>query len=563
MRTQGIFYSGKGTVYECELDRCLKCDQPMRIAYTSKYKTVQSLNEISMIAQRTKRCVNPACDVSPTIMRSAEWGQVAPVACTYGFDVIAQIGWQRQTLQQPFTVIHADLRQRLRISEAQVRALYHYRYLPLLACHERDQLKHLHIVAHQVGLLLSLDGLAPEGGEPQLWLVRELLSGVTLRCGWMSQQDQGGFVRFLQPIADLGLRVTAVMSDKQSGLLPAVAEVFPQAKHAFCQSHYLRNIAAPVTEADEGMKMLLRQDVRAEIGNYIRQEDVESGGVLTVTGVLPSPVEAHPRDSNAIFLNDREQLYGVITQDICRRIRYLLTLKGRPPFRLAGIEMFERLTEVKDCLARLMVHHSTPQLLTLYNGLATSLKSAQATYKVLRQAADWLEHISAILDSDCSPHRSGQQIHQELFTYLDQIQSAPFCDPMLRNSFNIILKITQSYAPGLFHCYDVPGLPRTNNDRESDFRELGRRLLRTTGQKGLSLRIIQREGAWELLPHPENLHTTTHVISHIAQYKFQEERLRVRQHRNRFRLHTRSSKLANHQLAQIEKLWCSTPINCS
>ena len=82
------------------------------------------------------------------------------------------------------------------------------------------------------------------------------------------------------------------MSDKQSGLLSAVAEVFPQARHAFCQSHYLRNIAVPVAEADEAMKMLLRQDVKAAIGPYIRQEDVEAEGVLTITGVLPSPVDA-------------------------------------------------------------------------------------------------------------------------------------------------------------------------------------------------------------------------------------------------------------------------------
>ncbi len=238
-----------------------------------------------MIAQRTKRCMNPGCDVSPRIWGSVEWGQIAPVSCTYGYDVIAQIGWQRQTMQQAFAAIHTDLRQRLSIRESQVRALYDYRYLPLLACHERAQLNRLKIVADQVGLWLSLDGLAPEGGEPQLWLVRELLSGVTLRSGWMSQQNQAAFAPFLQPLADLGLRVTAVMSDKQSGLLPAVAEVFPQTRHAFCQSHYLRNIAIPVAEADEAMKMCLRHDVRAAIGQHLRQEDVVAEGVLTVTGV--------------------------------------------------------------------------------------------------------------------------------------------------------------------------------------------------------------------------------------------------------------------------------------
>ena len=320
MRTPGIFYSGKGTVYSCEMDRCPKCNGPMRVAYTSKYKTVQGMQEVKVIAQRTKRCVNPACEASLVILGSVEWRQIAPVSCTYEYDVIAQIGWQRQSLQQPFDAIHADLRQRLRISELQVRGLYHYRYLPLLACHEREQLKHLKIVADQVGLLLSSDGLAPEGGEAQLWLVRELVSGATVRCGWMSQQDQAAFVAFLRPIADLGLRVTAVMSDKQSGLLSAIAEVFPQARHAFCQSHYLRNIAIPVAEADEAMKMLLRQDVKAAIGPYIRQEDVEAEGVLTITGVLPSPVDAPSPVSEPLLPQNSGQVRQAITRDICSRI---------------------------------------------------------------------------------------------------------------------------------------------------------------------------------------------------------------------------------------------------
>jgi hypothetical protein len=535
----------------------------MQVAYMSKFKTVQGMKEVMMIAQRTKRCVDPSCNAFLTILGSVEWGQVAPVSCTYGYDVIAQIGWQRQSMQQPFATIQTDLRQRLRISESEVRALYHYRYLPLLACHEREQLKHLKIVAEQVGLLLSLDGLAPEGGEPQLWLVRELVSGVTLRCGWMSQQDQAAFVHFLRPIDDLGLRVTAVMSDKQSSLLAAVAEVFPKARHAFCQSHYLRNIAVPVAEADEAMKMLLRQDVRAAIGQNIRQEDVESEGILTVTGVLPSPVEAPAMLSEPVLPKDGEQVRDAITRDICRHIRYLLTLKGRPPLRLAGIEMFVGLSEVMECLDRLIVHHSTPQLLALQHGLQTALQSAQATYSIVREAADWLEHIAALLDPEQSPTRSGIQVRQDLFAYLVKIQSNRFRDPMLRNSFLIILKTTRSYAPGLFHCYDVPGLPRINNDRESDFRALGRRLLRTTGQKGLTLRTIQRQGAWELLPHPDTLHETIRIVSQIVPNKFQDERLRMRLHRNRFRLHTRSPILANHQLAHLEQIWNSIPEDSS
>jgi hypothetical protein len=39
----------------------------------------------------------------------------------------------------------------------------------------------------------------------------------------------------------------------------------------------------------------------------------------------------------------------------------------------------------------------------------------------------------------------------------------------LRPAVAHFLKVTRSYEPHLFHCYDVPDLPRTNNDLEQYF----------------------------------------------------------------------------------------------
>jgi hypothetical protein len=150
-----------------------------------------------------------------------------------------------------------------------------------------------------------------------------------------------------------------------------------------------------------------------------------------------------------------------------------------------------------------------------------------------------LEQIADLLDPEGKPLRSGDQVRQELFALLDQIQNTRTLDPFLRASFDSIQKTTLNYAPGLFHCYDLPGLPRTNNDRESEFRDLYRRLLRTTGQSGLTRRIIQREGAWELLPRPETLQVTIHALSQIADADYHIEHQRMLQHRKRFRLHNR------------------------
>ena len=553
MRTRQELYTEVTLLCTCELECCPVCQKRMKVAYVSGPKAVQTMQNVLAIAHLPKRCADPGCEGYPVKWKSARWQQIAPRSCTYGYDVIAQVGWLRQTGKETFGAIQATLAQRLQISETQVRSLYHERYLPLLACHERKSWDQLRSVAMQTGLILSLDGLAPEGGEPQLWVVRELHSGLTLRSGWLAKQDEVTFVNFLQPIADLELSVTAILSDKQRGLVPAVAIVFPQSKHSFCQMHYLQNAAAPVTEADEGMKVALRQGVREEIGDLIRQEKVENSGVLTTTGLLPSPTL--PNAIHPSLLHAQDQGCESIRQVLQRRIRYLLTLKGRPPFRLAGLEMFERLTEVKDCLKRLITQYPDPGLEQLYQGLQTALQTAQVDYTDLRQAADWLGGISALLDPQGKPTRSGAQVKHELTAYLEEIQIQCRDTLRLQAFYRVIEKTTHSYAPGLFHCYDIPDLPRTNNNRESEFRDLNRRLLTTTGQKGLVRRILQRDGAWELIPRPISLEETVKALSLVDPAEFQQERQRVRQHRDRFRLHTRSAKQSRAQLNRIEQRW--------
>ena len=54
------------------------------------------------------------------------------------------------------------------------------------------------------------------------------------------------------------------------------------------------------------------------------------------------------------------------------------------------------------------------------------------------------------------------------------------------------LKVTRSYWPGLFHCYDVPGLPRTNNDLEHLFGAYRYHERRTTGRKTASSALVLR-----------------------------------------------------------------------
>lgn len=157
MRTPKTLYRTSPTIFMCELSYCPECEGALRsLDYVNGRKTIQTMHEVLSVAYRPKACDEKGCRAAKRPLPSAVWQQLAPKYGTYGYDVIAQIGWERQIGRASFELIQARLSQRVQISESGVRYLYHQKYLPLLACHERQHLPDLRELAQTSGLLLSL-----------------------------------------------------------------------------------------------------------------------------------------------------------------------------------------------------------------------------------------------------------------------------------------------------------------------------------------------------------------------------------------------------------------------
>lgn len=62
----------------------------------------------------------------------------------------------------------------------------------------------------------------------------------------------------------------------------------------------------------------------------------------------------------------------------------------------------------------------------------------------------------------------------------------------LRPGLEHFLQVTRSYEPGLFHCYDVADLPRTNNALEQLFGSTRHHERRCTGRKVASPSLVLR-----------------------------------------------------------------------
>ncbi len=565
MRTPKQLYAHERMIYHPELLTCPHCgDLLVTCNYLAWDKTVQMLDRVLSVASRPGRCPHATCVGSRLRLLSAAGQRIAPAGSTYGYDVVVRIGWWRQESRATYREIHADLASQVRISESHVGYLYQQVYLPLLACHERQHRDRLaQIATQQGGLIVALDGLVPQGGEPQIWFIRELSSGLTLRSGWLCQQDQPTFEAFLEPLKHLEWPILAVLSDKQTGLVPAVATVLPHSRHQFCQAHYLRNLAEPLAEADAAFKGELRKTVREHVGDLIRQEPRTAPGhtgVLTVTGLLPSPL-AQPTAPACQSPTPRDTLTApeskadeVITQ-LVRHTRYLLTLKGRPPFRLAGLETYERLQNVARFSLDLLAQRYEPRLAQLYQGLQAALSPFAETSQELQQGAAWLRDIAYILEPAATQPLSAAHVAGQLRGYLDTVRRWPQVTPTLAAFGRHLDKVSRSYWPGLFHCYDMPGLPRTNNELESRFRDTGRRLLRTTGQKGLTQRTLQRQGAWELLSRPPTEAQVLDAVCQTSPEELAQERQRFAAHRQRFRLQSRSLRQTQAQFDQLRQRW--------
>jgi hypothetical protein len=559
MRTPKALYPDQRIIYKPELSACPQCEGPLVMYnYLAWDKTVQTLNSVLSVASRPGHCADPMCLGHEMRLLSAEGQQIALPGSTYGYDVVARIGWLRQERRDIYADIWADLSSQIQISESHVRYLYQQVYLPLLACHERQYWDRLSQAAQQHGgLIIALDGLAPVGGEPQLWFIRELLTGLTLRSGWLTRFDQGTFETFLQPLRPLEWPLLAVLSDKQKGLVPAVATVLPHARHHFCHAHYLSNLAEPLAEADSAFKVELRKTVRQEVGPLIRAEkptDAPQPGVLTVTGLLPDcpPATVEPDAPSA---EPSDAVADEVVTHLLRHTRYLLTLKGRPPFRLAGIETYQRLQGVVALTQELLAHRYDTRMACLGQGLQAALLPLENEYRDLQQGATWLQDIDRVLEPPGERPTTGEQVAQQLRAFLDDLLSLPDLPPRLDAFRHHLDKVSTSYWPGLFHCYDLEELPRTNNDLESLFRDTQRRLLRTTGQKGQTGRALQRTGAWELLPRPSTETECLDALRQVPPSQLAKERQRLRKHQQRFRLHTRSTRRINAQFDKLRQQW--------
>lgn len=227
-----------------------------------------------------------------------------------------------------------------------------------------------------------------------------------------------------------------------------------------------------------------------------------------------------------------------VVRDIALDLQQTLTRKGRAPFVMSGVPMFNDLTAIAHTLEQCLLVREDRHLRGWYEALQPILPYYQPLFAEVSYALGWVDAIHDVLDvplpTDEDAGVSGDDVALQLAHYLGQLADLDNLAPWLIDVRQSLLRCSERYWSGLFPCYDIPGLPPTNNDHETLYGQTKRKLRRQRGVSQLREPLL-RHGAWAVIQldvdSPDALRQR---LAQVSREDYQAERTRYQQRQAQF-----------------------------
>ncbi len=444
-------------------NHCPACGHRLWTGYAN-YRTVTTLDSVLRLTLYVRRCPNPDCARYHRPFRPEAEPHFALPQHEFGLDVLALVGRLRHAEHRSIPEIHRDLRRRgVLVSERTVSNLLD-RYDELRALATADAKRLGPLLRDQGRVVLALDGLQPDVGHEVLWVLRDCLSGEVLLARSLLSATIADLSALLREVRDaLPVPITGLISDGQDTIRKAVARTCPGVPHQQCHFHYLREAAKPIYEADRHAKKELKKRVRG-----IRKLERQTEG--------DDDVEAE------------------IVRGYCAAVRSALTDDGRPPLAAPGLKLHQRLEQIAASLDRITVQVGSlsDRLQRLRQLLRKGLEETALLWPGVRMAYRWVKRVARLLANE--QQRPARYVRRQLSKLLSQMRraAATMADGEVSQQLQRFVKVSKSYWPGLFRCYDVAELPRTNNNLEQLFGSHRYHERRASGRKTASPGLVVR-----------------------------------------------------------------------
>jgi hypothetical protein len=113
--------------------------------------------------------------------------------------------------------------------------------------------------------------------------------------------------------------------------------------------------------------------------------------------------------------------------------------------------------------------------------LGRGLEATDSLWPEVRAAFGWVWRFAAVLANKKGSDGAG--VRRRYRALIESLTRRGASSGRLAEAFDHFRKVTRSYWPGLFRCYNVADLPRTNNDLEQFFGSYRYHERRASGRK--------------------------------------------------------------------------------
>jgi hypothetical protein len=260
-----------------------------------------------------------------------------------------------------------------------------------------------------------------------------------------------------------------------------------------------------------------------------------------------------PQTEQEAQAQDQEVLRGYTAT-----VRSVLQTKGKAPFDLAGLRIYETLEQIDASIDRCLEDHADP-LLEEMQTLTQRRHLRDTQYQRVQRQQDWILGLEEILDAPRTRQgwwtQTGIEVAQEMEHFLDGLMEQKAYFPEDAAVIDHIVRRVEEWSPGLFNCYEEPIIPRTDNGLEQYIGALKRQRRRTTGHKGVA-DYISRHGPYAVFYDPEDLmEEILQRFRQVSSEEFREERERFRAAQSCQRRIRSFRRDSDAYLQALEHLW--------
>ena len=177
----------------------------------------------------------------------------------------------------------------------------------------------------------------------------------------------------------------------------------------------------------------------------------------------------------------------------------------------------------------------------------------------IKRAYGWVHRAAHILGNEAG--EDAVMVQHRFDGLVAAVARHRACAGSLAGAVDHFCKVTRSYRPGLFHCYAVPELPRTDNGLEQLFGSQRHHERRATGRKMASPAAVLRGEVRLIAATATRLHPPeARDLGRVSRDRWRGLRERLDQRRHARTLRTRFRRDPGAYLAALEQQACQSAL---